>query len=120
MVVRSQHESRGLARRALSMELRRRGVGEADAQDALTQVDDDDEERQARQLVAKRWRTTAGLPVETRVRRISGMLARKGYPPGLVSRLLREQRMADTAADEDARVSGVEPTAWEDSLAEPD
>jgi regulatory protein len=33
---------------------------------------------------------TRGQPPEARVRRAAGMLARKGYPPGLVFRLIKE------------------------------
>jgi len=33
---------------------------------------------------------TRGRPPEARVRRAAGALARKGYPPGLVFRLIKE------------------------------
>jgi regulatory protein len=33
---------------------------------------------------------TRGQPPEARVRRAAGTLARKGYPPGLVFRLIKE------------------------------
>lgn len=90
ILVRSQRESRGLARRGLAMELRRRGVGDEDAAGALADVDDDAEEVAARRLLEKRWAATSGLDPQVRARRITGMLARKGYPAGLVARLVRE------------------------------
>lgn len=90
MLVRSRRESRGLARRALAMELRRKGVSDADAEQALADVEPEDEERTARELLRRRWAQTSGLAPEVRMRRAVGMLARKGYPPGLATRLVRE------------------------------
>ena len=34
--------------------------------------------------------TTAGLPTDVRVRRLAGLLARKGYPAGLAFRVVKE------------------------------
>lgn len=90
MLVRSQHESRGLARRALSMELRRKGIGQEEAAAALEQVDDESEEAAARDLLRRRWRSGPGVDPVAQSRRALAMLARKGYPPGLSSRLVRE------------------------------
>lgn len=90
MLVRSQRESRGLARRALAMELRRKGVTGEDAEQALADVEPEDEERTARELLRRKWAATSGLAPEVRMRRAVGMLARKGYAPGLATRLVRE------------------------------
>ncbi|MCL3860169.1 regulatory protein RecX [Actinotalea sp. K2] len=98
MLVRSQLESRGLARRALAVELQRKGVGADEAEAALSTVSAEDEEQRARDLLRKRWATGARLDPEVRARRAMGMLARKGYPMGLASRLVRE--MVDDGAQE--------------------
>lgn len=98
MLVRSQRESRGLARRGLAAELRRRGVGAVDAEAALAEVEPEDEESTARALLERRLRQTAGLEPQARARRAMGMLARKGYPPALASRLVREA-IADEGTD---------------------
>lgn len=90
LLVRSQRESRGLARRALASELRRRGIGDDDATAALQDVDDEAEEASARELLRRRWRSGPDVDATTQARRALGMLARKGYPPGLSSRLVRE------------------------------
>lgn len=88
IVVRAKHESRGLARRALAVELRRKGVGDDDARAALAQIDEADEEAAARDLLARRWR--AGVDPVVQSRRMLAMLGRKGYSPGMASRLVRE------------------------------
>lgn len=90
MLVRSRRDSRGLARRALAVELRRKGIGDEDAQVALATVDDDAEEASARDLLARRWRSGPGIDPAAQARRAAAMLGRKGYPPGLTARLVRE------------------------------
>jgi regulatory protein len=90
MLVRSQQAGRGLARRALAQELRRKGVDDETAQAALDEVDPHDEEDRARELVAKKMRSMSGLEPVVQVRRLAGMLARKGYPSDLSMRVVRE------------------------------
>lgn len=90
MWVESRHHGRGLARRALTAELRQRGVGEDDVRGAIAQLSPEQEEAAARRLVAARLAATRGRPLPTRVRRLMGLLARKGYPPGLAYRIVRE------------------------------
>lgn len=88
--VRSRQSGRGLSRRALRHELRQRGVDDETVQAAVEEITADDEEAAARVLVARRLPGTRGLPREVRVRRLAGMLARKGYPSGLVMAVVRE------------------------------
>jgi regulatory protein len=88
--VESRHHGRGLAGRALGAELRQRGVGQEDIQAALGELDPEQELATARQLVARRLPGTAGMAVPARMRRLTGVLARKGYPPGLAYRVIRE------------------------------
>ncbi len=90
MLVRSQQAGRGLARRALAQELRRKGVDDETAQAALDEVDPHDEEDRARELVAKKMRSMSGLEPVVQTRRLAGMLARKGYPSELTMRIVRE------------------------------
>lgn len=89
--VESRHSARGLAAPVLAQELRRKGVPDDVARDALAAIDPDDEEATARLLVRRRLRSMQGVPVEARRRRLAGMLARKGYPSGLVFKVLREE-----------------------------
>ena len=106
MVVRTRHAERGLSRRAIAVELRRRGIDDELAGEALEQLDSDDEETAARELVRRKLRSTSGLDAQTRARRTFAALGRKGYAPGLVSRLVREELAAVGASDEDDVVVG--------------
>lgn len=108
MLVRTRHAERGLSRRAIAVELRRRGIDDDLAGEALEQVDADDEETAARALVRRKLASTAALDMPTRSRRTFAALGRKGYPPGLVARLVREElaELGATVGD-----PGLEPDA---------
>ncbi|HEU4911590.1 MAG TPA: regulatory protein RecX [Actinomycetes bacterium] len=93
--VRSRHGSRGLSRRALSHELRQKGVDDETARAALDTIGADDEAAAAAALVAKRLPATRGLDRAVRLRRLAGMLARKGYPSGLAMQVVRDALEAD-------------------------
>lgn len=90
MVVHSARATRGLGRRAVVHELRRRGVGPEDAEQAMVGIDDEADEATARNLLERRWSGWASLDPPVRARRALGMLARKGFSGGMSSRLIRE------------------------------
>jgi regulatory protein len=90
MWVESRHAGRGLAKKALAHELRRRGVDSALVEEAVAELAPEQEETAARALVARRLPSTRGLDAATQTRRLAGMLARKGYPAGLSFRAVRE------------------------------
>jgi regulatory protein len=97
--VESRHYSRGLAGRALSAELKRRGVAADEIRAAIDEhLGPDAEVSAARRLVAGRLAPTRGLPPEQRTRRLAGLLARKGYPAGLAFRVIREALEAEGEA----------------------
>lgn len=89
--VHSGHAYRGLGRRALSAELRRRGVPDDVAREAVGAVQPEDEEQRARELVRRKLRTTTARDPGTVARRLAGMLARKGYSEGLAWRVVRDE-----------------------------
>ncbi|MFB0835120.1 regulatory protein RecX [Arthrobacter halodurans] len=97
--VRSRSQSKGLARGALRRELRDKGIDPELADAALEQLGADDEAHAARLLAERRLRSVApGTDRDRAVRRVVGMLARKGYPPGLAFRAASEAweaRMGD-------------------------
>lgn len=90
MLVRSRQATRGLARRALAQELRRKGIDRDLAEEVLAEVDPAVEEESARQLVERRLGSMTGLDATVQTRRLAGMLARKGYPSDIVMRVVRE------------------------------
>jgi regulatory protein len=109
--VRSRHAQRGLARRAIAMELRRKGVSDEDAGEALAEVDTESEERRARELVDRKVRSLALGTAEQRAaagRRLVGMLARKGYGAGVAYRVVKEA-LADRGAEADELGDGQIP-----------
>ncbi|OSC64013.1 recombination regulator RecX [Streptomyces sp. Alain-F2R5] len=88
--VESRHHGRGLARRALARELRTKGVDATLIDAAVSRLDSEQEEETARELVARKLRATRGLDRDKRLRRLAGMLARKGYPEGMALRVVRQ------------------------------
>lgn len=91
MLVRSQQQGRGLARRGLAHELRKKGVDEQTAEVALeAEVTAEGERARAEELVAKKLRTMSGLDRQVKTRRLAGMLARKGYSGELAYSVIRE------------------------------
>jgi regulatory protein len=112
--VASRHSGKGLARRALGSELRRRGVAPDTVGEALEGLDADTEADTARALVDRKLRTVSGDP-QAVLRKLVGMLARKGYPAGLAFRVVKEalasdERTADLAdqLDPDALADAVD------------
>lgn len=102
--VSSRQAGRGLARRALSAELRAKGVDPEVAAEAVQAVDDDDEREAARWLVDRKVGAMHRLPRTTATRRLMGMLARKGYNGGLAAAVVREA--LDGAGADDAAGTG--------------
>jgi regulatory protein len=112
----SRHAGRGLARRALAAELRRRGVDQATVGEAVATIDPATEERTATELVARRLSATRRLDPAVRLRRLVGMLARKGYPPALAARVVRAQFAEEGALD---RLDGLDGLDGPDGPDEP-
>ena len=72
---------------ALAFELRR-GVEPSVVDQAVSALPAEQEEQTAG-LVAAKLASTRTLDPAARTRRLAGMLARKGYPPGLAFRVVR-------------------------------
>jgi len=90
----SRQPGKGLARRALAQELRRKGIDDEVARDALDEVDPADEEAAARALVRKKLRTLSRVDDTTATRRLVGMLARKGYSSGVAFAVVKDELAA--------------------------
>ncbi len=85
---------KGLARRALAHELRRKGVDDQTAREVLDEVDPAAEEAAARELVRRKLRSLTRVDDHTATRRLVGMLARKGYGAGVAFPVVREELAA--------------------------
>ncbi len=107
LYVRSRAGSRKLARSAIRRELATRGVSGELAEAALEQRTDEDERADAAELVRRKLPAGPELADRTQrdraVRRLVGMLGRKGYAPGLAFAVVKEELEARTgaAADDD-------------------
>jgi regulatory protein len=117
--VTSRHHGKGLARRALAGELRRRGVEGELVGAALEEVDSDTEAATARALVERKLRAMPAGSPDAVFRRLVGMLARKGYPPGLAVGVVKDVLAARD--DEAGALAGlIDPDALPDLLGESD
>jgi regulatory protein len=105
-LVRSRVAAKGLARRALAAELRAKGVDDETAAEALETLDPDEERATARALVERRVAATRGLSYDARVRRLAGMLARKGYPAGVAFAVVRDALVDDGSSEDGSSDDG--------------
>ncbi len=98
--VAQRQSGRGLARRALAQELKRKGIEDEVAREVLDEIEDDDEVEAARRLVRAKLRTVGRLDRDKAVRRLVGMLARKGHSSGVAYRVVKEELDADLELEE--------------------
>jgi len=98
--VEHRQSGRGLARRALAQELRRKGIEDEVAQAALDEIDDEDEVAAARILVRAKLRSVRTLDRDRAVRRLVGMLSRKGHSGSVAFRVVREELDCELADPE--------------------
>jgi regulatory protein len=85
-----QHRERGLSGRAVAVKLRQRGLPDQAVESALTLIDEASERDAARRLVARKLPALRGLPPQTQMRRLIGLLARRGYSSGMATSVARE------------------------------
>jgi len=99
--VRSKSASAGLARFRLKQELGRQGVDRAVADEAIAEVFEEesvDEVATATALAAKRVRSLRDADPQSQRRRLYAFLARRGYPPSVISTAIEQ---ATGASEED-------------------
>lgn len=92
--VRQRHHGRGKSRRVLDRELQEKGVASDLRQEALAQIEIADEESMAQKLAAKKANSVKAAPegraeYDKMLRRIVGVLARRGFPSEMTMRLSR-------------------------------
>lgn len=93
--VRQRHARRGKSARVLNRELTDKGVDAATRAAALDQIDPEDEEATARELARKKARSVKAAPSDRAekdkaLRRIVGVLARRGFNQSMSLSLARE------------------------------
>lgn len=98
-IARTRHNERGLAPRAIRLELQRKGFEPADIEAALEPIDDAIDDR-ARELARKKWDSLGHLDHQVKVRRVVGMLARRGYAPSSAFSVVKDWEHADKAGDD--------------------
>lgn len=101
--VRQRHQVRGKSRRHLDRELQEKGVAPALRTAALEQIEPEDEADTARTLAEKKARSIRQAPADRKeydkyLRRIVGVLARRGYSEGLsfhIAKTALDNRIAE-------------------------
>ena len=88
--VSSQHERKGLGKNALRQQLRAKGVADDVALEAISQISDDQEFQAAFALACKKIRSLQRDDAKTQLRKIVGVLARKGYSSNLAFSVAKE------------------------------
>lgn len=93
--VRQRFERRGKSSSVLRRELQNKGVSAAERESALQQIDESDEHELARELAQKKARSVKAVPADRaerdkELRRIVGVLARRGFPQSMALQIARE------------------------------
>ncbi|WP_225726554.1 MULTISPECIES: recombination regulator RecX [unclassified Nocardia] len=90
--VHSRHTFSGKGKQALARELRIKGVTPADAAAALAAITTDDESARATELVRRKLRTLPrDLDRDKTIRRLVGMLARRGFNQSLAYTIVKAE-----------------------------
>jgi len=93
--VQARQRGKGLSSRALANELRTKGVDDEIAKEVIGELDPDAEVEAAHRLVRARLRSLSRYDQTTKIRRLTGLLARKGYPSQLAYAVVREELGAE-------------------------
>lgn len=99
MWTQSRHRSKGDARTVIRRQLRAKGVDDDIVEHALEELSVQAERDRARALVQAKLASTARLDEPARVRRLTAMLQRRGYPAGTAFAVVREV-LEETSADD--------------------
>ncbi|WP_019640232.1 regulatory protein RecX [Paenibacillus fonticola] len=87
--VRQRVGSHGKGKLWVRHELQQKGIAKPLIEEALNEVSEEDEYDSAFQLGLKKWKSTKGELME-RKRKTGAFLMRRGYPGGLVAKVIRE------------------------------
>jgi len=91
----SRQRQKKLSKRVIGSELRQKGVAQDIIDEVLNEVDDEDEYAMAFALAEKKYRSCAHLDQDVIYRRISSLLARKGFGHQMMARIMNQLRLGD-------------------------
>lgn len=103
--VRTKHRERGLGRRGLAVELKRKGVGEEEASVALAIIEPEDERARGQQLVARRISSALAAGPDAARRRLLNLLARRGYPADMSYEIV-DAALRAAGVEDDGELAG--------------
>ena len=86
----SRQRAKKLSKRVIAGELRIKGVAQDIINEVIEEIDEESEYQQAFLLAERKYKSISHLDPEVVYRRISGLLARKGYGHGICARIMRE------------------------------
>jgi len=100
----ARHSERRLSARAITTQLRQRGIADETIEVAVSGIDTSSERRAARELVAAKLRRYQDVDPAVATRRLMAMLGRRGYSSSLSFDVVRDalrDRLTDDANFED-------------------
>jgi regulatory protein len=80
----------GKSKSVIARELKQKGVSAQDAEQALSSIDAELEDKTAYSVAKKRYQQLSTLEPEVRRRRLMGFLMRRGFSSQLTARILRD------------------------------
>jgi len=86
----SRQRQKKLSKRTIAQELRTKGVAQDIIDETVSKIDDEDDYQMAFGLAEKKFRSCSHLDHEVIYRRISSLLARKGFNHSITARIMRE------------------------------
>lgn len=90
-----------LGKRSISFKLKEKGISEEIIQQVLENIDDEEEEQQAKELALKKARTNKRYDTQKRLQQIVGLLVRKGYSGNIAFRVAKEAISEEPAEEDD-------------------
>lgn len=91
----SRQRQKKLSKRVISSELRQKGVAHDIIDEVLSEIDDEEEYEMAFALAEKKYRSCSKLDPDATYRRISSLLARKGFGHQMMARIMNQLRLGD-------------------------
>jgi len=91
----SRQRQKKLSKRVISSELRQKGVAADIIEEVVSDIDDEEEYAMAFALAEKKYRSCSNLDPDVAYRRISSLLARKGFGHQMMARIMNQLRLGD-------------------------